>query len=42
MVEKALLYVQIINVGTLKYLTDLIAKREISYNIRNREIQNIR
>ena len=33
---KALLYYKIINIGILKYLTDLIPKREISYNIRNR------
>ena len=36
MVEKALLYVQIINIGIPKYLTDFIPKREIGYNIRNR------
>ena len=35
MVEKVLLYVQNINIGIPKYLTDLIPKREISYNIRN-------
>ena len=37
MVEKALLHVQnYINIGIPKYLTDLIPKREIGYNIRNR------
>ena len=37
MFEKALLYVQkIINIGIPKYLNYLIPKREIGYNIRNR------
>ena len=28
---------KILNIGILKYITDLIPKREISYNIRNRK-----
>ena len=35
MVEKALLWIQNYNIGIPKYLTDLIPKGEIGYNIRN-------
>ena len=36
MVEKVCCMYKIINIGIPKYLTDLIPKREIGYNIRNR------
>ena len=36
MVEKVCCMYKIINIGITKYLTDLIPKREIGYNIRNR------
>ena len=35
MVEKALLWIRNYNIGIAKYLTDLILKGEIGYNIRN-------